>query len=290
MTQPPGTVAGPLDTNTLKELARIICGDDHLFYRRSFEIQQFFENAGWRSVPEYDGGSRLEWTLDLLLERREEHSELEKILMRLGDAREYLDEPAQLPRVLEAVNGFLIHEGLRLDNPAGRPRLVACDPALAQPGRHAPAELRATMSDIVREERMATVLQRRLDEAQTCFANGAHVAAIIMLGSLLEGVFLAVIEERDASLLGKRAPHNARLQELIDACHRTGWIDADVTQFSHVLRDYRNFVHPHREMRQDHTPDRDTLNVAWQVVTGALNDLATSRSAPPDNRRDSLLP
>ncbi|MBE8477387.1 hypothetical protein [Streptomyces justiciae] len=277
MTQTQGAMSAPLDTNTLKELARVICGDDHLFYRRAFEIAHFLQNAGWRDVPDIDGESRAEWTLDRLLERRTQPSELEKVLLRLADAREYYDEPDQLPKVLAAVNTFLVHEGLRLENPGGRPRLVPCDPALAHPGQHAPVELKATMADIIADQRMAALLGRRLDEARTCFANGAHVAAVIMLGSLLEGVLLTAVQERDATLLGRKGPNNMNLGELIDICYKARWIDADVTNFSHALRDYRNFVHPHREFREAHTPDRDTLNVSWYVVNGALNDLAATR-------------
>ena len=94
------TVLGPLDGNTLKELARVICGDDHLYYRRGFEIAQFLENAGWHNLPEYDGEYRSEWTLRLLMERRENPSELEKVLLRLADAREYLEEPEVLPTIV----------------------------------------------------------------------------------------------------------------------------------------------------------------------------------------------
>ncbi|MEU6922208.1 hypothetical protein [Streptomyces sp. NPDC046631] len=271
------TVLGPLDGNTLKELARVICGDDHLFYRRGFEIAQFLENAGWRNLPEYDGEYRGEWALQLLTERRESPTELEKVLLRLADAREYLEEPGVLPTVVDAVNTFLVHEGFRLENPGGRPRVVACDPTMAHPGQQASVELKATMAEIIREPRMAALLQRRLDEAHTCYANGAHVAAIIMLGSLLEGVLLTVIEERDASLLGKKDPDFIGLKPLIDICHKAGWVDVDMERFSQALREYRNFVHPRCEFREAHTPDRDTLTVSWYVVNGALNDLAASQ-------------
>ncbi|MFD7119616.1 hypothetical protein ACFWAA_21640 [Streptomyces sp. NPDC059922] len=271
------TVLGPLDGNTLKELARVICGDDDLYYRRGFEITRFLENAGWRNVPEYDGEYRGEWALQLLTERRENRTELEKVLLRLADAREYLEEPAVLPIVVNAVNAFLVHEGFRLENPGGRPRVVVCDPAMAHPGQQAPVELKATMAEIIGEPQMAALLQRRLDEARTCYANGAHVAAIIMLGSLLEGVLLTVIEERDASLLGNKDPNFIGLKVLIDICHEAGWIDVDVERFSQALREYRNFVHPRREFREAHTPDRDTLTVSWYVVNGAFNDLAASQ-------------
>ncbi|MEU6048020.1 hypothetical protein [Streptomyces griseus] len=272
-----GAVSAPLDTNTLKELVRILCGDDHLLYRPAYKIAEFLENAGWRNLPEINGESRAEWALDRLRERRTDPIALESVLLRLADAREYYEEPEQLPKALSAVNGFLVHEGLRLENPGGRPRLVACDPALGHPGQHAPVELKATISDIVRDERMAALLEHRLDEARTCFANGAHVAATIMLGSLLEGVLLSAVQERDATLLGKKNPQNITLHDLINICREAAWIDADVTSFSHALRDYRNFVHPHREYRESYRPDRDTFNVSWHVVNGALNDLAATR-------------
>ncbi|MCB5911064.1 hypothetical protein [Streptomyces pinistramenti] len=271
------TILGRLDGNTLKELARVICGDEHLYYRRGFEIAQFLENAGWRNVPEYDGEYRSDWALQQLTERRDSPTELEKVLIRLADAREYLEEPHLLPTVISSVNTFLVHEGLRLENPGGRPRVVVCDPAMAHPGQQAPIELKATMTDIITEPRMAALLQRRLDEALTCYSNGAHVAAIIMLGSLLEGVLFTVIEERDASLLRNKRGKFINLKELIDICHKAGWIDVDVERFSQALREYRNFVHPRREFVEAHTPDRDTLTVSWYVVNGALNDLAASQ-------------
>ncbi|MDI3404011.1 hypothetical protein [Streptomyces cavernicola] len=279
------SVVGTLDGNTLKELARVICGDDHLYYRRGFEIAQFLENSGWRNVPAYDGEYRGEWALQLLLERRDEPTELEKVLLRLADAREYLEEPDILPTIVNAVNTFLVHEGIRLENPGGRPRIVACDPAMAHPGQQAPVELRATLTEIIRDPKMAALLQRRLDEARTCYANGAHVAAIIMLGSLLEGVLLTVVEEHDSSLMGKESPGSISLYKLIGICHRAGWIDADVERFSQTLREYRNFVHPRREFVEAHTPDRDTLTVSWYVVNGALNDLAASQKTRNNEAR-----
>ncbi|MFF4393775.1 hypothetical protein ACFY0G_44805 [Streptomyces sp. NPDC001552] len=268
---------GILDANTLEELARVICGDDHLYYRKGFQIERFLERAGWQRVPEYNGEYRMEWTLARLIERREEPTDLERVLLRLADPREYLDEPEQLPAVVSAINSFLVYEGARLENPGGRPRIVACDPSLAQPGSQGPAELTAAMTDLIRDRKMADLLQHRLAEARTCYANGAHVAAIIMLGSLLEGVLVQVVRERDASRLGSTSPDKVNLDTLIKTCHTAGWIGADVERFCHELRRYRNFVHPRQEIRDAHTPDRDTLNMCWPVVEAVLNDLAASQ-------------
>ncbi|MFC7326187.1 hypothetical protein [Marinactinospora rubrisoli] len=274
----PQSPLGILDANTLEELARVICGDEHLYYRKGYEIARFLKHAGWQRVPEYDGEYRKEWTLARLTEHREDPIELEKVLLRLADPREYLDEPDQLPAVISAVNGFLIHEGVRLENPGGRPRLIACDPSLAHPGSQGPVELRAAMTDLISDQKMARLLQHRLDEARTCYANGAHVAAVIMLGSLLEGVLVHVVQERDVSLLCNKSPDKVSLETLIKICHDAGWIGADVERFCHELRRYRNFVHPRAEIREAHTPDRDTLDMCWPVVNAVLNDIADSQS------------
>ncbi|GAA2750362.1 MULTISPECIES: hypothetical protein [Kitasatospora] len=263
-----------LDENTLEELARVVAGDDDLYYRRGFEIAAFLKRAGWQEVPEYDGQYRREWATELLMERRDVSGEIEKVLLRLADPREYLDEPALLAEVVAAVNSFLIHEGYRLENPGGSARLVPCDPALAHPTHYGATELKAVMADVIADDSMAELLQRRLDEARTCYANGAHVAAIIMLGSLMEGVLLQSVVERDPSLLGRSTEDRVTLHALIEACHGAGWIGADAKRFSHELREYRNFVHPKAESRQSHRPDRDTLSICWQVVNAALNDLA----------------
>ncbi|MFD7585667.1 hypothetical protein ACFV84_09600 [Kitasatospora sp. NPDC059811] len=262
-----------LDENTLTELARVVAGDDDLYYRRGFEIAGFLKRAGWHGLPEYDGQYRRDWATELLLERRDQPGEIEKVLLRLADPREYLDEPGLLADVVAAVNSFLIHEGYRLENPGGSARLVPCDPALAHPTHYGAAELKVVMSDLIADEAMADLLQWRLDEARTCYANGAHVAAIIMLGSLLEGVLLRTVVERDPSLLGRDSEDSVNLDKLIKACHRAGWIGADAEKFSHELRKYRNFVHPKAESRESHRPDRDTLSICWQVVNAALNDL-----------------
>ncbi|CAL9485377.1 hypothetical protein SUDANB171_03117 [Streptomyces sp. enrichment culture] len=279
MTEEPTTsIIGRLDENTVAELARVICGDDSgLYYRKGWELERFLRKAGWDRVPPYDGEYRREWITARLTERQEDPAELEKVLLRLASPLEYLDDPQCLPEVIAAVNTFLVYEGCRLETPGGRPRLLACDPALSQLGGYAPADFKGTMTDIVQDPAMAALLQRRRDEAHVCDINGAHVAAIIMLGSLLEGVLLQVIVERDITLLGRTEPDKMNLKKLIEICLGQRWIDRDMDHYSHTLREYRNFVHPRKEIREEHTPDSDTVGVAWKVVNGVFNDLLATR-------------
>jgi hypothetical protein len=265
----------PLDDNTLDELARLICGDDGPVYRQGWQLPIFLQHAGWERVPEHDGAPRREWVLARLRERRDVPSDIEAVILRLADPREYLSEPGAVTEAARRLNAFLVHEGYQVQLPGGRPRIVECDPALGHPSQLAPVELKTTMSELVQNPAFAAALQNRLDEAQTCHANGAHIAAIIMLGSMLEGVLLDVLHTRTPP---SARPQNdkAPLNQLIEIAHHNGWIQADAQRFSHVLRDYRNLVHVPVQFRIGDVPDGDTFNVCWYVVVAALNDLAAT--------------
>jgi hypothetical protein len=262
-----------LDDNTLDEIARLICGDDGPVYRQGWELPRFLQRAEWENVPDHDGAPRRDWVLARLRERRDRASDIEAVILRLADPREYLGEPpGTVTEAAQRLNGFLVYEGCQIQLPGGRPRIVECDPALGYPSELAPVELQTTMSDLVADPAVAAVLQNRLDEAQTCHKNGAHVAAIIMLGSLLEGVLLEVLRARTPPGV-KPLRDGTRLEELIEMAHRNGWIQADAKKFSHELRDYRNLVHVRAQVRMGDVPDGDTVKVCWYVVVATLNDL-----------------
>src|SRR5437867_2266856 len=105
-----------LDDNILHQLARLICGDHDGYYRRAFELEKFFKNAGWTNPPEYDGETRFTWVLEQLRERRDRNEDIQNVILRLCDPREYLGEPPQTPaEVTQALNGFLVHEGYKVE-------------------------------------------------------------------------------------------------------------------------------------------------------------------------------
>ncbi|MEI5525458.1 hypothetical protein WB401_12905 [Streptomyces brasiliscabiei] len=108
--------------------------------------------------------------------------------------------------------------------------------------------------------------------------NGAYTSAVIMLGSLLEGVLVHAADVRHATLPLARPARDTRLQELIQHAHTNQWIDQDAKMASDLLRTYRNLVHPLAEKRAKHSADFDTADLCWSTVNAVLNDLAASNS------------
>jgi hypothetical protein len=66
------------------------------------------------------------------------------------------------------------------------------------------------------------------------------------------------------------------LSDLINVSYERLWIQQDIRDFSHVLRDYRNLVHPAKQRQSGFLPDKDTCSICWEVVRAALNDLVAA--------------
>jgi hypothetical protein len=71
-----------------------------------------------------------------------------------------------------------------------------------------------------------------------------------------------------------RKRDNTNLDLLLTSAHKRGWIQPDAMDFSKIVRQYRNFVHPREQMNSGGvTPDGDTVLMCWQPVLAVINDL-----------------
>jgi hypothetical protein len=273
----------PLDPRTLDAVAELICGDGYAWYRKGWQLPGFFSGAGI-ATPDHDGSGRKRWTLDQLLALAADLQAQERVLLRIADPREYRDPELTL-EATNALNGVLAVEGLRVQRIGAASELVHVDPALLPSSDPSPI-LTVDLGRFTNDPLLRELLQDRWHQAGRCLEAGAYLASVVMLGGLLEGVLLAVAMDRlERVHRASSAPKNRatgkplrfddwRLVDLINVAHECGWIEYDVKQFSHSLREYRNVVHPHRQLSLRARPDRDTCQICWRVVTAALNDLA----------------
>mgnify|MGYP000425955164 CR=1 FL=1 len=138
---------------------------------------------------------------------------------------------------------------------------------------------------LVRDSDLAEVMSNRWKECNRTIEVGAYLSTIILLGSILEGVLLDRVQQypekaNNSSCAPKRPDGSVRtfgewaLADLISVSHEQGWLDRDVRDFSSVLRDYRNLVHPREQINKQIYPDEGTCKIAREVVGAAIDDLA----------------
>ncbi len=127
-------------------------------------------------------------------------------------------------------------------------------------------------------------INQRLGEIQKCMKAGAPLAVIFLCGSALEGVLLGVAENNQKKFNTAQASpkrngkvnqlHEWTLRDLINVACETEMINIDVKKFSHSLRDFRNYIHPYRQVVEKFNPNMHTAEICQQVLLAALTQLS----------------
>lgn len=266
-----------LDVRTIERLAEIICDIGGPNERSVRRLQRLLEGAGWEA-PYRGSQGRVPWLIETIRSRNEDVDAISALLQRVVDPREYDGATSEAEALVEHVNELLAPDGFTVGLTRGRPfvrredldddgrlSLAQLAVALASP------ELRVTVRSLVSDSALADLLVARLDEVEAAHRSGAFVLAVVGTGSFLEGLLDDVVRQCDPEIDKKY--RNTNLDLLLRRAHERGWIQPDAFQFSDIMRQYRNFVHPREQLRKGVTCDGDTVLMCWQPVLAVVNDL-----------------
>lgn len=131
---------------------------------------------------------------------------------------------------------------------------------------------------------MNQLLTQRMDEIRVCLSHSAPLAAIFLCGSSLEGILLGIATKRAKDFnQSNQSPkdktgkvkqfHEWTLNDFINVARDLRLLGEDVKQFSHALREFRNYIHPFQQMSSNFNPNQHTALICWQVLQAAVTDL-----------------
>ncbi|HJT04948.1 MAG TPA: hypothetical protein VJ757_15170 [Pseudonocardiaceae bacterium] len=264
-----------LDVRTIERLAELICDLDGPNARSVRQLQRFLEGAGWKA-PYQGPQGRVSWLIEMIKAHNDDPEAIGALLRRVVDPREYEGSVADAETLVGPMNELLATDGFEVGLERGRPlvrrtygdreqaSLQQVAEALASP------QLRATVRSLVSNPTLADILISRLDEVEAARNAGAFVLAIVGTGSFIEGLLDDVMKLRDPEI---RKAETVTLDLLLKTAHRRGWIQPDAFDFSDIVRQYRNFVHPRAQQKRGITPDADTVLMCWPPVLAVVNDL-----------------
>ena len=132
------------------------------------------------------------------------------------------------------------------------------------------------------------VIKHRLEGIMICLAHDAPLAAILLSGSVLEGILLDVSSWNPQKFnQAKYAPKNKAnavrrfpdwsLSDLINAAHEQDVLKLDVKKFSHSLRYFRKYIHPHEQACSRFQPTKHTAEIWFHVFKAAAAELTDSQ-------------
>ena len=134
---------------------------------------------------------------------------------------------------------------------------------------------------------MIPIVQSRYEEACLCLKHNAPLSVIFLCGSILEGILLGIaLQNSNIFVQSVSAPKSKnkvvnikdwKLGNLIDVAYNINLLGQDVAKFSHVMRDFRNYIHPYEQMSSQFNPDIHTAKICMQVLSAAIANLSGSK-------------
>lgn len=134
---------------------------------------------------------------------------------------------------------------------------------------------------------MQAILDRRWQECARCLRASAPLAATVMMGGLLEALFVSranKLSDKSALFRSPSAPIDSKtkralelrhwtLAPYIDVGHDLGWISRSAKDVAAILRDYRNYIHPEKERAHGVTLSGDDAAMLWEITKSLSTEL-----------------
>jgi len=126
------------------------------------------------------------------------------------------------------------------------------------------------------------IIERDYEEVQKVKNARAPKATIVLAGSIIEALLLeALLKDSPKAKTSPKAPKENDLRKWhlnssIEVAEDLGKIKEDTTKFSYVVKDYRNLIHPGKEIRIKLKPKPEEAEIAFQVLKKVIRDLKTA--------------
>jgi hypothetical protein len=144
-------------------------------------------------------------------------------------------------------------------------------------------------SPLVADQVMQVLLVDRWRETQLCIGAGANLAAVAMMGGLLEGLLRArlnAMSDKGPAFRALAAPRDKSgsvlplrewtLRHFLDVGHELTWIARSARDVGVVLRDYRNYVHPEKQRSHGVSVTAADAATLWAVTISLASQVVAS--------------
>ncbi|MEN6370516.1 MAG: DUF4145 domain-containing protein [Armatimonadota bacterium] len=128
--------------------------------------------------------------------------------------------------------------------------------------------------DYIRGDDFRECLESDFIELEIAENNGAYKAALVIAGSIVEAILVDYLVDIGYA---KKNPLEMTLGEAIDACRKENALSRKTAAIADAIREYRNLVHPGRQIRLGEKVDENSAVVAKALVQMVANDTSVKR-------------
>lgn len=289
-----GGISMFLCEQSIKRLRIIINGDNTDDYRSGPDLVSFFNKLGFNDC--YGQGFPSRWIFtELKLNEINGTTKLESCIKSIFAVNNYIGRIDYLDNLIDEFNQYLAFDKLKIFRENEKILIGKIDkiiiPRIKEQSDISEKEFLqlafdTSIDDIGLDYNITEILKIRIGEAESNIKVGCSLSAIILIGSVAEGILLGVATKypRDFNTMnraptnrndGKVKPFNAwTLNDFIESAYELDIIHEDVKKFSHVLREFRNYIHPYQQLCSKFSPNIHTAAICLQVLKALITQVS----------------
>lgn len=286
-----------INKKALDILCDLIIGDGTADYRGGRQLVEFFNELGFDDRYGQGFPSRRNYALDRLT-RINGTPELDKCIEMTFSVVDHIERIEELDESIKLFNKYLAFDKWQVvrDNDVitfkRLNKVVIEQPKSDNTVSEEDIFLKQTFNVNVGllglDPLVTEIIKQRLLEVEKCVKRDAPLSAVFMIGSIMEGILLgtatsfprefnqAPCSPKNSDGTVKRFP-DWTLNNFIDVSAEIGILKRDVKKFSHVVRDFRNYIHPYSQMVTGFSPDKQTALICFQVLKAAIYQISEYR-------------
>lgn len=127
--------------------------------------------------------------------------------------------------------------------------------------------------DFISDQGFRDILERDFEELNRCVENSCTKSVLLLSGSIIEAILTDYFINFPTEEMNKKKVLGMDLYSLIDKANEVNLISQSTKELSTVIKNYRNLIHPGREIRKNQSFDKDTGDVAKSVLNIILKEV-----------------
>lgn len=127
--------------------------------------------------------------------------------------------------------------------------------------------------DFITDDKFRIILERDYEELTQCLESKSSKSVLILSGSIVEAILTDYFLNFPPENYNKKKILGLDLYKLIELAREIELISQSTKDLSTVLKNYRNLIHPGREIRKSETFDFDTAVVAKSLLNIIVKEI-----------------
>lgn len=143
--------------------------------------------------------------------------------------------------------------------------------------------------NFVQDQKFKRILIRDYVEMNNCIEAKAYKSVLVLSGSIIEALLLEFLINNPPNGYTKSKIDKLKFFELIDLSESINLISKTTKDLSTVIREYRNYIHPSKELRSESDINEDKAIIACRLVNMVVSNVKESHPKLYGNKAEDVF-